>query len=309
MPVAFALLAWLLLGPTLGPAAPDSSPDRVVIGAFNAENFVDVYDDPYSKDEVVKVKPRAEIEKLAAAIRAANADALAIEEVENEGVLRAMVKEFLPDMGYHHVIVNPTNSEYGTNLGIISRLPVISVTSHRWRDLYLPGETRSWRFTRDLLRVRLRATPTHALDLFIVHFHSRRDSGADTHAERWRLAEAVAARQIVGNAMAAEGDPWVALVGDFNDTPGTPTLAQFLAPVDGAEALLTDAHAALPADGRITYLKAPYRSTIDYVLTSPALGRRLIPNSARVVSDRSTLGGSDHAPVIAAFDVREAARK
>lgn len=307
-PLALLVITFVWLGAAHA-AASDPSPDRVVIGAFNAENFVDVYDDPYSKDEVVAVKPRAEIEKLAKAIRAANADALAVEEVENEGVLKAMVRELLPDMGYRYVTVNPTNSEYGTNLGIISRLPIISVTSHRWRELRLPGETRTWKFTRDLLRVRLAATPTRALDIFVVHFHSRHDVGADNNAERWRLAEAVAARQIVAGAIAAEPDAWVALVGDFNDTPQTPPLAQLTAPLDGAPALLVDAHAGLAAESRITYLKSPYRSTIDYVLASPALAKRLVPNSARVVTEKSTLGGSDHAPVVAAFDLRDAPRR
>lgn len=309
-----AVLAWSLATFTLpdasaAPRGTSMTHDRLVIGSLNAENFVDVFDDPYSKDEVVAVKPREQIERLAKAIRAANADALAIVEVENEGVLKAMVDELLPDMGYRHVIVNPTNSEYGTNLGLLSRLPVISVTSHRWRELRLPGEERSWRFARDVLRVRLAATPQRSLDVFIAHFRSRRDAGGDPNGQKWRLAEAVAARQIIGNVLAAEPDAWVALLGDLNDTPDTPSMAQLTSPHGGGAPLLIDAHAALPANQRITYLKVPYRSTIDYVLTSPALGRRLIAGSARVVSERSTLGGTDHAPVVAAFDLRSAGRK
>ncbi len=99
------------------------------------------------------------------------------------------------------------------------------------------------------------------------------------------------------------------MMGDFNDTPGSPTLEALLDGPTGAApkppAGLFDLHAGLPADERITYLKVPYRDTIDYILASSALKERMVLDSARVIQDGSLLGGSDHAPVTAKFDLGE----
>ena len=64
--------------------------------------------------------------------------------------------------------------------------------------------------------------------------------------------------------------------------------------------------ADVPESNRITYLREPYRSQIDYILVSPALRERLVPGSAYVLSDDKLLAGSDHAPVSATFSWEQA---
>ena len=65
---------------------------------------------------------------------------ITFEELENEGVLHEMVREFLPDMGYEYIAVDTTNSDRGQNLGILSRKPIVSMTSHRMEELKLEGD-------------------------------------------------------------------------------------------------------------------------------------------------------------------------
>lgn len=294
MPRFFKLIAVLVLAL----AAPLHADDgELVIAAYNAENMFDVFDNPYTDDEGTDVKPRGEIEDIAAALRGIDADVVAFCEVENQGILQALVNEFLGDMGYHHVAVTPTNDGRGINLGVISRYPIDSVTSYRFRELTLPGDDRAWRFARDLMHTRLALPGDRTLDLFSVHFKSKRDSAGDPNSATWRLAEATAAADIIQNVMTHHPDRWIAMVGDFNDTPGSP-------PLDALTGVgLIDAHASLPDAQRITYLREPYRSTIDYILVNRPM--RSAMTDATVPSDPDLLAGSDHAPVVATFRLPE----
>lgn len=296
-PLRVFLLALLLA--TLGSSAFAQQGGRVTVAAYNLENFFDVYDDPYTDDEDTAVKPRPEIEALARAIRALDADVIAVSEVENGQVLRAMARTFLSDMGYEYVTVGATNSGRGINLGLISRLPIERVASYRFRELTLPGHEQTWQFARDLMHVTLDLPGgERPLELFIAHFKSKRDSAGDPDSADWRLAEATAARALIDDLLADDPQALVALAGDLNDTPDSPTLARLL-----QGDVLHDAHAALPAEQRITYLRPLYRSMIDYVLVSPALAATIVPGSPRVLDDAALLEGSDHAPIAVTFDL------
>ncbi len=268
----------------------------VTLAAYNIENAFDVFDDPYTDDQDSDVKPRKEWEAIANALRQVNPDVCAFEELENEYELHAMISDFLPDAGYRYVAADHTNSTRGINLGIISRLPILSLTSYRFLELTLPGEEQTWTFARDLWRVTLEAPDGKPLDVFVVHLKSRHDSEGDPNSKNWRLAEATMARKIIDGLLEQNPDARLAIMGDFNDTPGDPAISAL---TTGKS--LIDVHAGLPAEQRISYLKAPYRSTIDYILASPALAKSLVPGSARVLHDEQLLGGSDHSPVIASF--------
>jgi len=270
----------------------------VTIASYNIENAFDVFDDPYTSDEGTDVKQRWEWQAIAGTIGELNADVVAFCEVENEHVLRAMVSEFLPGAGYDYIVCGQSNTDRGINLGFISRLPISSVTSYRHRTLTLPGEDRTWKFARDLFRVTLDAPDGRPLDVFVVHFKSRSNSSGDPNSRKWRLAEATMSKRILDGILLADPGARLAIVGDFNDTPGDPAIGELL-----AGGTLHDAHAHLPADGRVTYLKEPYRSTIDYILVSPALFKGLVPDKTRVLHDETLLKGSDHAPIVATFDL------
>ncbi|MCE9589144.1 MAG: endonuclease/exonuclease/phosphatase family protein [Planctomycetes bacterium] len=300
------VLASLLLLAPFWPSAQASAaePDKAItIATYNVENFLDVFDDPYTTDEKAPVKPRAQIEKIAANVRALNPDVIAFHEMENEGVLRAMANEFLPDLNYQYFAVLPGNSERGINVSLMSRRPILSMTSYRYLDLPLPGEKKVWRFARDLLRVKLQATKEKTIEVFIVHFKSRRPSDDDPHSDKWRLAEATMTKKIIDEALAKEPDSLLALIGDFNDTPETKPLQLLTSKGDKGAPALVDAHALLSPEERITFLQEPFRSTIDYILASPTLGKRLVPGSAKVLNAPEHEGGSDHAPIAATFDL------
>jgi endonuclease/exonuclease/phosphatase family metal-dependent hydrolase len=310
---AFCLLLPLMAiadeAPTTQPAEqpvarPANKPGMVTIGAYNVENFFDIYDDPYTLDEETHVKSRAHVERVAKQIRAANPDVMSFEELENEGVLREMIKQFLPDMGYDYVAANKSNGDRGINLGIVSRLPILSMTSHRFLDFGLPGMTESWRYARDFWRVELQAPNNKTLVVFIVHLKSKHDSGTDIGSVHWRLAEATQDHKILAKELAANPNELLAVVGDFNDTPESEPVQTLLKPFSDRVPGLVDAHKDYPKDELYSYVPPKFRSKIDFILCSPALIKRMVTGSAKIFNQPGpNLSGSDHAPITATFDL------
>jgi endonuclease/exonuclease/phosphatase family metal-dependent hydrolase len=296
------------------PAVAQDTPKTLTIASYNVENMLDVFDDPYTRDEDTPVKSRAALSSIAKAVKSMRADVVGFTEIENTGVLEALVSEMLSDEGFRYVMVMPANSDRGINLGVISRYPILAMTSHRFQEFTLPNETRTWRFARDLLQVRVALTndvlkamdeDVQKLELFIVHFKSRHDGAGDPMSKRWRLAEQMHAQKILSEVAQREPKTWIAMIGDYNDTPDAEGIVKLTAAgnpaAQGETVQLFDAHINLPAARRITYLREPYRSTIDYILTNAALRTRLL--DAGLVSDPAVLGGSDHAPIWAKFRV------
>ena len=222
------LSVMLLLLVSLGcpPSWAGDTEDRTLtIATYNVENFFDVFDDPYTQDEVTRVKPYQDIAAVASILRTLDADIVALTEVENEHVLQALAREYLADLGYRYVVAGQSNDGRGIRVGVLSRLPIRTVTSYRLRDLTLPGDPGVWRFARDLTQVTIAVSEARELHLFAVHFKSKRDSAGDANSARWRLAEATETRKVVDQVLAQAGpNAWVAVVGDFNDTPGSAPL-------------------------------------------------------------------------------------
>ena len=288
-------------------ADDDAAPARITLAAYNIENAFDVFDNPYTNDEDSDVKPREEIAAIGKVLATLDADVIGFSEVENEAILESIAKDHMRGKGYDYIAVTRTNSGRGINLGVMSRLPIKSLTSHRFLKLTVPpaepdGKVETMRFARDLFKVVIDLGDDRELDVYIVHFKSKRDRDGDPQSTRWRLAEATAARTLIEKSLADDPDRLVAIIGDFNDTPFSKPIEALTAnSPDTGKPILSDAHAAVTLEKRITYLREPYRSTIDYIFASPALSKRLIPESAVVPSDAALLTGSDHAPVVASF--------
>ena len=233
---------------------------------------------------------------------------IALQEVENEAVLRTLVRKHLRDMGYRYVLVEPTNSRYGLHLGVLSRKPIVTVTSHRLIDLPTPPHLVR-RFARDLLQVCIQVSPANMLDLFVAHFKSQYDSSQDPGSEQWRCAEATATWHRIRQTLHGDvGPQWVIVAGDLNDTPQSQVLQILLQDSKTGFPLLIDLHRHLPRSKRITYLRKRHRHTLDYLLASPSLARRVVAESAKVLTYPGLSNASDHAPVVATFHLKREKR-
>jgi endonuclease/exonuclease/phosphatase family metal-dependent hydrolase len=295
----------LLLITTVCPAHAQEAP-RLRIATYNIENTFDVFDDPYTRDEGTDVKLRWEVEAIAGAMRELDADIIGFQEVENEAVLQAIVDEYLADMGYKYVTVPLTNDGRGIKLGLISRLPVLSVTSYRWQTLEHPDADRTWRFARDLFHARVQARDGQVINVFVVHLKSKGSRDGDPQSVMWRTSEAIRIRQIVGDLVGNNPDELVVLMGDFNSKPGEPAISALLTPDAAGLPLLSDCHISIPMEDRTTYPSERFpNSVIDFIFTSPAMSARLVPGSATIFSDAELTKGSDHLPLVAEFNMGE----
>ena len=295
-------LVFVLMGVMLA-IAPIASAKTVTIATYNILNLFDVFDNPYTDDESTPVKPRSEIEQVAQVIRQLDADVIVLQEVENEQVLTAMVDAFLPDMGYDYIAAPPGNDGRGITLGVLSRKPIVKLTSYRWQPVVHPGEPKTHHFARDLLHATIQATEQSTLEVFVVHLKSKSSRKNDPKSVGWRSAEATKARDIIAHLEQQNPNLLGIIMGDFNSKLEDPASQIVFAPVDG-KPVLYDVMANLPLTQRITYPSTRYpNSVIDYMGVTAALRDKLVPDSAKVFPQSDITQGSDHLPLTAQFDL------
>ena len=275
--------------------------DELTIATYNIRNLFDDVDQPYRDDEGTNPKPREEMVRVAATIRAINADILALQEVETRGYLRKYLDVFVPEMGYKHVVHFEGNDGRGIDVCLVSRVPIGRVISHRHLSFKGPdGVVR--RFNRDILRVEILPQGGDPFEMWVVHLKS--NYGGREAAEPIRLAEAVELRKLVDLRLAANPAADFLICGDFNDSAESATL-QTIVGSEGNPALLVSFYESIPAAQRITYNREPYREMIDFILCSPGMAARFIEGSYRIEDGTLEQSGSDHNPVIARFSAKK----
>ena len=289
--------------------------EELTVMSYNVENMFDVFDDPYSDDDGTDVKRRSEIMAIAKAIAAADADVVVFQELENEHLLQGMVDTFLPDAGYEYVASQRTNSGRGINLGVISKLPIKKLTSHRFKTLTHPdAPDRTWKFARDAMQITLDVAGKE-LHLFNVHLKSNSSRDGDPNSKLWRTAEAMGLKSLIREMVKQDPDSLIVAMGDFNSNIETrpeqvrpwPATEYLRKPEADGSQLLNDAHDEIEDyDKRVTIPgSGRYPSAIfDYIYASPKLHTMLVQGSAQVINDPKLIKGSDHYPVYATYDIK-----
>jgi endonuclease/exonuclease/phosphatase family metal-dependent hydrolase len=281
-----------------GVISPKSKPGEIVVAAYNVLNLFDDYDDPYHDDEGTPAKPRKQLEHLAASIRVLNADVITVEEVENRGVLERFVNVFMADMGYKEVVLVEGNDGRGIDVGVISRVPVGEVVSHR--HLTFPGADGSpHRFNRDVLTVNVEPVDARPFQIWVVHLKS--NSGGREESEPIRLAEAKEVRKLLDNELGKNPAARILVMGDFNDTPESRTISTIVGQGDTA---WWSAMNDFRDKSAVSYNQGEFRSIIDFILCSPAMQQAYVPGSFQIPQGSVETTGSDHNPVTATFCVK-----
>jgi len=296
---------------------PHSEAEELTVMSYNVENMFDVFDDPYTDDDGTDVKRRDEITAIAKAIAHADADIIVFQELENEHLLQGMVDTFLSDQGYDYVACQRTNSSRGINLGVISRLPITRLASHRYLDLKHPDVTdRTWRFARDAMQITFEVEG-RALHIFNMHLKSNSSRPGDENSMKWRSSEALALKGLVRDVLAEDPKALVLAMGDFNsnietrpeqDRPWPATALLRKAEADGTQ-LLNDAHDEITGyDARVTIpASGRYPAAIfDYIYATPTLHTMRVKGSAKVINNSKLTVGSDHYPLYATYDIKPA---
>jgi predicted extracellular nuclease len=177
------------------------------------------------KGRLIHAKKEDAQKTLAKRIEELDVDVLAVQEVENLTALEDFVRYLhLDDKGFHHLSLVEGNDDRFIDVGVISKLPLGSVTSWRHRTHSEdPGNTV---FSRDLLQVEILdpGSGKPVLTVYVNHLKSQLaetpEDKVNNDTRRRRQAESIAG-VIAENP---PGTPYL-VVGDMNDTPDSDPLA------------------------------------------------------------------------------------
>lgn len=258
-----------------GPRPPPAPARTLRLATWNVQNLFDEVPDgaqneTVSSPEVVEAK----LTRLAGVLRALGADAIALQEVENEAVLVRLAAA--AGGGWGTCLVEGPDPR-GIDVALITRARVERCLAHR-EDGAL--------FSRPPLEVHVSAGG-RPLVFLVAHLVSKIDPANDTR----RTAQARRLRALADATAAREPGALVVIAGDLNDEAGSAPLAPLLA--DGA---WEDAAARAPPDAAWTYAFKGHHERIDYLLVPRGTTARVV--SAAAYGARGVRSASDHRPLV-----------
>lgn len=189
--------------------------------------------------KLIEPKSDAERRMIADRIRAIDVDVLAVQEVEDIGVLRQFALEDLAGMYPYQVLVEG-NDQRLIDVGLLSRYPIGGVTS--WRFAVHPEVPHDYVFSRDLLEVEILdpQRKQRLLTVFNTHLKSNYTRWDEDPAAAQPRIQARRRHQAetIASIVAARTRPNSSYIvtGDMNDSPASATLAAFSGWVDGMAA-------------------------------------------------------------------------
>lgn len=266
------------------------------------------------KGSLVKAKNDGDTKKIAQRILAMDVDVLAVQEVENIGILKTFNREQLNTLYPFQILIEGNDPRF-IDVGILSKLPIGAVTS--FQTAVHPSDKTKRVFGRDLLEVQVLSPTRNSIlfTLYTTHLKSHYgddDNGGQGKGENddRRRKQAEVVQHIIGQRMRTTS--LYALVGDMNDSPQTQPL-QPLHIIDGhamvnAVANPTEVgqmkNETVPADNPITTAwthrfkpsgQPPQHELFDHIWLSPRLANKF---KGAFIGRRKNLGGdgSDHDP-------------
>ena len=266
-PVFAVLVMFCLMLCSLGPAGADVEID---IFLLNAEFFFDS-EEPHG-EVVGKSVPaptaaqyEAKAKTIAELIDTHKANIVGLVEVENRAVLEK-VKSYLAEPEDWQIAFDEGRDTYtGQDVAILTKFRIVpgSVTNFPdEREVYfVDGQERDVNPSK-ILGVELKVD-NQPFYILITHLISRRNP-----RDAKRLAQAtVVRRQAVKGLME---DKNVIVMGDLNDTPGTPVINRLRGFDDIWGDFLQTANEVEMAD-RYTYIYEDQKNLLDHILISPSL--------------------------------------
>ena len=292
---------------------PAKAKGTIRLATYNVENLYDDKDDPTNSwaEELDSTKPAEHRKAAADAIRAIDADVLALEEVESKAALDWFLKSEGLDALYPHVVSIDAGDGRGIEQSVVSKFPLSNPTN--WINAPLtgthPASLPSGQSNRDAgkplvmhrsplsVDVTIPSATTggkdYAVTMLVVHCKSGRDFGY--------IREAEAAKHIELASAAEKAKPGrnIVILGDFNARKVEPSVQTYLS------AGFADPFADLrPADAKFqTHVT---NRVIDHILLNANMKREFtgvrfvyaMPLSDAGFSAPKPAGyASDHLPV------------
>ncbi len=276
-----------------GRDAPVVGPVRFTVATWNVENFFDTRNDPDRADDVLSSGQYGQkIEDVSNVLLALDADLVALQEVENLGILEDLATGPANSLGYTEMALMDSFDGRGIDVGFLARVPITNVASHLGEQFPSPDGSEEYFFARDALEVF--AEPGGIpITVMIVHFLSMSAPG---NGDDRRLAEAMQCRRIAERRLESGVDRML-IVGDFNDLPDSDPLDALL----GDASAFTDLTRFVPSADRYTFVFDRREQQIDYMLGTANVEAELL--EARILHGAEIEAASDHAPIVMTFDL------
>jgi endonuclease/exonuclease/phosphatase family metal-dependent hydrolase len=279
------------------------------VAAYNVETYLDVATQSRSaKSDAAKAKVRE-------SIRALKPDVLALEEMGGTNALlelRDSLKTEGLDLPYwEHVSGFDTN----IHVAVLSRFPFSACRPHTNETFLLNG--RRFRVSRGFGEVDVQVNTNYSFTLLVAHLKSKRAVAEADEAEL-RLEEAKLLREAVDARLTANPEANLVVLGDFNDGKDSPSTKAIIG--RGKSKLVDTRPAERNGDNvpnsnpaweprNVTwthyYGKDDTYSRIDFLLVSPGMAREWVTNETYVLAIPNWGVGSDHRPIVAAFEAAD----
>jgi endonuclease/exonuclease/phosphatase family metal-dependent hydrolase len=296
--------------PTTEVSAPDApdvadvtaprDPTRVRLATYNVHRLFDaVCDSGRCAPGDFEALPspaafEAQADRIARAIALLDADAVCLQEVENQAALDRVHAHL--GAAFPTAVLGETGAPASVDVAVVARDPVLEVVRHRAARLQRPDGSPTL-FARELLEVHLDHAGRRVV-LVCAHFRSMVNDDPGR-----REAEAAGARVRVEAAAQMHPDAVVALAGDLNDDPGSPPLTALES--GGGLVRVTQGRDASEV---ATYVYQGTTRMLDHILVPTALAPRVVPEDVQVHWDRwqrTGWGASDHAALSAVLRLGE----
>jgi endonuclease/exonuclease/phosphatase family metal-dependent hydrolase len=277
----------------MGLAAADA--ETLTIATYNVENYVatnrlvdGIYRENYPKPETAKTALRA-------AIRALDADVLALQEIGPAPYLEELRRDLRNEgVDYPHaVLLQAADPE--RHVAVLSRRPLAAIGRHA--DLEFEYFGARERVKRGLLEVRV-AMEAGEVTLFVIHLKSRFTDRADdpTSGVR-RAAEAVAVRNRVLEIFPNPATARFVIAGDCNDSPNSRPLDALARRGKTKIATIVPAADSRGDSWTHFYRKEDIYSRVDYFLISPGFMTAAAEVHAQIFDEANAKLASDHRPL------------
>lgn len=300
------------------------------LATFNLKDFF------APRHEQERAVVEAKLSNVAASLRRARADVVALQEVGSTELLDRLVAE-VAELGYGAPVVG-TEDRRGIRNAILSRLPVLWSQVHQAKALPFPrfveGDPDPFPgripLRRGVVHVRVEAGSIGEIDVLTAHFKSnlpaplKRADGTEVpdttpHAIGesavrslvQRAAEALFVRSIVDDVFARSPDHAICVMGDLNDTLESMPVRLVRGIDSTSKQYLRAAAEQLEESRRFSCFHGGSPTLIDHVLLSERLHRALrafeIHNEALRyhgphVEDTPLTEDSDHALCVAELE-------
>jgi endonuclease/exonuclease/phosphatase family metal-dependent hydrolase len=197
------------------------------------------------------------------------ADVIGVIEVESRPALRDFNRLIIPAVNgtpFRYVMVIDGNDERGIDVGVVCRegYPIDMMRSHVDDET---GDGGGAIFSRDCPEYYVTTPKNNRLVVLVNHLKSKGyGDPASSDARRKRQAQRV---KEIYEGLVKAGEKFIAVIGDFNDTPESKPLHPLLADTDLKDAFT---HHSFDDGGFPgTYGSCGADNKIDYLLLSPAL--------------------------------------